>query len=645
MEAGRKEKPIDVYRCFPAEASGAGPASESTGQHSNQWSEGVGILFSSAATFVLSLALSLANEGEDPASCAPKREVKDDERLLIDWRKVDHLIARLPRPSSKHGLKMVDLGLDLVYEVETNPQPGWLEAVALCTLLTLPWAEHEELLLAICSQIEIWEDTKQLMRALSQIGSTRMAELVSAKLQQFIVLRLLTLQTLDRAIESTVAALGMAWQANEASNLVDRHLFHCDAINADEFDIRADYMRWLQGLFSFCSYSFMYEAAAKAEILRLQNRVEMREEFQQALLMSFMSDSREAQPYFVLKVRREHLLNDTVLQMRHARTRMKRPLKVVFVGEAGVDEGGVAKEFFQLLTDQLLNPDFGMLQEEVETRQLWFRASHIQSLEEFELIGSLVGLAIYNGILLDVSFPLVLYRKLLGNVPTFEDLRDFKPSIYSNLERLRQLDSGFEDLGLVFQAEQENEFGDGFHPVDLRPGGGDVPVTQDNVLEYIEEYARHLMVTSISSQFEAFKEGFSKVCGGAALELFFAEDLQLVLQGIICYDWGALRQHTRLEGFSPSDDVVLWFWETVGEYDEEQQRRLLSFVTGSDRVPIKGLGALTPPFALVKNGDEDRLPTAHTCFNVFMLPAFKDKATLQRRMQQALENSQGFGLQ
>lgn len=58
-------------------------------------------------------------------------------------------------------------------------------------------------------------------------------------------------------------------------------------------------------------------------------------------------------------------------------------------------------------------------------------------------------------------------------------------------------------------------------------------------------------------------------------------------------------------------------------YSEEDERRLLSFVTGSDRVPIKGLGALVPPFALVKNGDEDRLPTAHTCFNVFMMPAFK----------------------
>lgn len=47
-----------------------------------------------------------------------------------------------------------------------------------------------------------------------------------------------------------------------------------------------------------------------------------------------------------------------------------------------------------------------------------------------------------------------------------------------------------------------------------------------------------------------------QVCGGPALKMFFAEDLQLVLQGIICYDWAALRQHTRLEGFSADDQVV-----------------------------------------------------------------------------------------
>ena len=50
-----------------------------------------------------------------------------------------------------------------------------------------------------------------------------------------------------------------------------------------------------------------------------------------------------------MQVRRQQLLNDTVLQMRRANGRLKRPLKVKFIGEEGVDEGGITKEFFQVL--------------------------------------------------------------------------------------------------------------------------------------------------------------------------------------------------------------------------------------------------------------------------------------------------------
>jgi hypothetical protein len=38
-----------------------------------------------------------------------------------------------------------------------------------------------------------------------------------------------------------------------------------------------------------------------------------------------------------------------------------------------------------------------------------------------------MGLAIYNGVILDVHFPLILYKKLLGHKPIFEDLKDFNP--------------------------------------------------------------------------------------------------------------------------------------------------------------------------------------------------------------------------
>ncbi len=70
--------------------------------------------------------------------------------------------------------------------------------------------------------------------------------------------------------------------------------------------------------------------------------------------------------------------------------------------------------------------------------------------------------------------------------------------------------------------------------------------------------------------------------------------------------------------------VIGWFWEVVHGFTEAQKKRLLMFVTGSDRVPIKGLASLQPPFVISRNGPaSDRLPTAHTCFNHLLLPNYK----------------------
>ena len=70
--------------------------------------------------------------------------------------------------------------------------------------------------------------------------------------------------------------------------------------------------------------------------------------------------------------------------------------------------------------------------------------------------------------------------------------------------------------------------------------------------------------------------------------------------------------------------AVQWFWKVVHGLQPEQQKQLLFFVTGSDRVPIKGLASLTPPFTISRAGPHsDRLPTAHTCFNHLLLPDYQ----------------------
>ena len=60
-------------------------------------------------------------------------------------------------------------------------------------------------------------------------------------------------------------------------------------------------------------------------------------------------------------------------------------------------------------------------------RVYWFNAYSYEPPIRFEFVGMLLGLAIYNSVLLDIKLPQVLYRKLLSNHP--QDQEDFSPEV------------------------------------------------------------------------------------------------------------------------------------------------------------------------------------------------------------------------
>ena len=87
------------------------------------------------------------------------------------------------------------------------------------------------------------------------------------------------------------------------------------------------------------------------------------------------------------------------------------------------------------------------------------------------------------------------------------------------------------------------------------------------------------------------------------------------------------------------------FWSIVKRYDDRMKRKLLEFVTASDRVPVGGMKNLQ--FVIQRNGEEEgsggHLPTAYTCYGTLLLPEYRDKEVLKDRLAMALENAQGFG--
>jgi hypothetical protein len=142
-------------------------------------------------------------------------------------------------------------------------------------------------------------------------------------------------------------------------------------------------------------------------------------------------------PYLILKVSRDNLIPDTLGKLVSGQVNLKKPLKVVFNGEPGIDEGGVRKEFFQLIIKELFDPSFGMFLYNDQKRIYWFNGKSIEPNINFELIGIIAGLAIYNNIILDMHFPMALYKMLVGQEPHFEDLRDWQPAIAQSLDFIK----------------------------------------------------------------------------------------------------------------------------------------------------------------------------------------------------------------
>merc|ERR1719311_676569 len=105
-----------------------------------------------------------------------------------------------------------------------------------------------------------------------------------------------------------------------------------------------------------------------------------------------MQGNRRVNPYLVLKVKRDNLVQDTLQRFSTLQpSEFRKKLKVIFEDEPGVDEGGVRKEFFQLLVEQLYDPNYAMFNYNSSNKTYWFNPGSFESNLQYEMFGALLG--------------------------------------------------------------------------------------------------------------------------------------------------------------------------------------------------------------------------------------------------------------
>uniref|UniRef100_A0A8C2JA92 HECT and RLD domain containing E3 ubiquitin protein ligase 4 n=1 Tax=Cyprinus carpio TaxID=7962 RepID=A0A8C2JA92_CYPCA len=424
-------------------------------------------------------------------------------------------------------------------------------------------------------------------------------------------------------------------------------------------DIRNDYVTWFQQqMFSvmdsqvtMCKYPFVFDAQAKTALLQTDAVIQMQMAVDQAQRQNLHSlfasggGVESVNPCLILMVRRENVVGDSMEVLRKSKNvHYKKPLKVMFVGEEAVDAGGVRKEFFLLIMKELLDPKYGMFRYYEESRLIWFAHNTFEDIDLFHLIGVVCGLAIYNLTIVELNFPLALYKKLLKKTPTLEDLKELMPDVGRSLQQLLDYtEDDFEETFCLNFTITEEIFGT-TEVLELVPNGTDISVNKSNRQEFVNAYVDYIFNTSVAPQFSAFYAGFHKVCGGKVLELFQPSELQAMVIGNTNYDWKELEKSTEYKGEYWADHpTIKMFWEVFHELTLEKKKQFLLFLTGSDRIPILGMKSL----ALViqpTGGGEQYFPVAHTCFNLLDLPKYTNKETLKEKLLHAIEHIQGFNL-
>ena len=187
---------------------------------------------------------------------------------------------------------------------------------------------------------------------------------------------------------------------------------------------------------------------------------------------------------------------------------------------------------------------------------------------------------------------------------------------------------------------------------ELRRGGSNITVTNENKLVYIWDIARHRLQTQQRSQTDAFLHGLGAIISPSWLSMFNQAELQTLVGGDSSeIDVADLRRNTQYGGvYVIGDDnlehpSIKLFWRVMQSLSDTDRRKVLKFVTSTPRAPLLGFDQLNPRFSIRDSGnDQTRLPTTSTCVNLLKLPIYQSAEVLRDRLLYAVNAGAGFNL-
>jgi len=414
--------------------------------------------------------------------------------------------------------------------------------------------------------------------------------------------------------------------------------------------------------------------------------------------VDILSDTTIAKvPRQKLRVKsREDILNEAIyITKKYAGS--QRLLEFEFKDEVGTGLGPTL-EFYSTAAQEVKNPKYGFFRRlpdlslypavfplgdekdwSMKKRETSTLSEKITLTEQrnrirdtFFMIGALLARSLIDGRLIDLPFSPVFWKLLLGESITLDHLQTIDPEIWRTLKEFRQLairrEEIMRDTNSVSEEEREVELNKityrgariedlcltftlpGDDSVELKENGINVDVTLRNLSEFIDLTVNYILIDSIKPQLYAFRLGFEKVFSLTDLHSLKIDELQGLFCGNENEDWteGILLDNIIPNyGYDKNSPEFLMFIQMLQDFNVDEKRQFLQFVTGAPRLPYGGFKALTPKLTVVKKQPDSAeqsadayLPSVMTCQNYIKLPEYSTLEIMKAQFYYAVREGQ-----
>ena len=353
-------------------------------------------------------------------------------------------------------------------------------------------------------------------------------------------------------------------------------------------------------------------------------------------------------------INRDKLIESSIEEL--SKVNLYREIKVKFKGEEEGDAGGIMREWLTSLFKEFQKPE-NKLFTKADTTDFSLKVYNDgnfnkNKLNIFDFIGKIFVLALLDELTINSCFNIYIYKIILDEPVDIEDLVFIDTEIYHSIKKLQNLED-FSNLELYFAENEKDENGN-IKNVNLILDGANIPVTKDNVKYYFQKKIEYIM-NKDRPYINHIKKSIFSYIPESLIKIFTANELELILNGQPFIDVSDWIENTIYEGYEPTDQIIINFWNIVKELSQDKLSRLLQFSTGSTRVPVGGFKSLMSnrgnfsPFSICKmeyeKGKKNYIK-ARTCFNRINLPNFPDEETLLEGINFVIDNEiLGFGIE